>query len=569
MGKYGKKYRKNRPVSNRPSKARKNDEEAVLTDDEVALLNEILGKARKDDGGEEESKDDEFIQELVDVVIEESLEQVKARKDDGEAITESLIEEIVSETAKRKRRKGRKNEDASEDELKDLDVIATEEVIDDMVNAVEEAIESAPDPEMEKDADDPDEESKNDEEQEEAKRRKSRASTAAQQKARRMAGRNSSTQRKYADLFAGRKSSVVTGGRNRAEDVPPMVQLARAIKCLDVWGRGDRNLAAKAAKDRYGDERMAMEIKRGSGMNVSIPSEGGFAVPQMYVDEIIQPLYNALPLTELGTRHIPMPNGNLNLPKMTSGARARWDGERRKIAKTQPALGNLKMSAKRLGAIVAQSRELMMTASYSADELFANDLTMQMQQGLEHGIYFGKGTEFEPLGLANNKNIQNFDAMTMGTQYSDANGVITPDLFIYLRGKVLRTNINRQYLGWLFDDMLLSVIYSMRTTTGDYIYKDELDRGELLGFPYKTTNMFEIDSNGRTGMFFGDWNSVVIGDMAGLETFTTLEGSWIDDDGVTHNAFEENLSATRATMHVDSVLRYDEAMAYVKNIKVE
>jgi hypothetical protein len=52
-------------------------------------------------------------------------------------------------------------------------------------------------------------------------------------------------------------------------------------------------------------------------------------------------------VTELGARRVPLTNGNLNIPKMTGGARATWSGEGRKIAKSQPAFGNVRLSAKR------------------------------------------------------------------------------------------------------------------------------------------------------------------------------------------------------------------------------
>ena len=53
----------------------------------------------------------------------------------------------------------------------------------------------------------------------------------------------------------------------------------------------------------------------------------------------------------------------------------------------------------------------------------------------------------------------------------------------------------------------------------------------------------------------------------GLETYTTLDGSWVDEDGVQHNAFEENLAATRALMYVDIAARHKESFIHVKNIK--
>ena len=110
---------------------------------------------------------------------------------------------------------------------------------------------------------------------------------------------------------------------------------------------------------------MAREFKAMSATN---PTAGGFLIPEVYLDEVIELLYSKTVIKELGARTIPLENGNLNIPRMTSGTRAMWGGEGRKIASTQPAFGNLRLSAKRLEAIVPQTRELLMSTKYSADD---------------------------------------------------------------------------------------------------------------------------------------------------------------------------------------------------------
>lgn len=48
-----------------------------------------------------------------------------------------------------------------------------------------------------------------------------------------------------------------------------------------------------------------------------------------------------------------------------------------------------------------QTRELLMSTKYSADELFAADLSRRMQLGLDWGALYGTGGEFQPTGIAN------------------------------------------------------------------------------------------------------------------------------------------------------------------------
>ena len=91
--------------------------------------------------------------------------------------------------------------------------------------------------------------------------------------------------------------------------------------------------------------------------------------------------------------------------------------------------------------------------------------------------------------------------------------------------------------------------------------------GKLLGLPYKVSNQFATTDDGLTELGFVNWSDMLVGEQMGLETYTTLDGSWVDEAGVQHNAFEENLAATRALMYVDIAARHKESFLHVKNIK--
>ena len=429
-----------------------------------AAVAECLGEEKEDTPPAEETAGEGMdVMSVIEEAVEAAAEKRKARKEAGEEVPEEITpDEIIAEAA----------------------------AILDGLTAEEEAK-----------ADDVETEEKSEEEVAEGKAAKT---TAARQTKKRTAA---PAQRKYADIYLPRK--VVTVEKKK---IPADVQLARAVKCLDVFGRHD---------------------------------------PE-----------------ELGARKVPMANGNLNLPKMTSGARATWGGEARKISKSQPTFGNIKMSAKRLEAIVPQTRELLMSTDYSADALFANDLTRRMELGLDYGGMFGSGGEFQPLGIAKNKEVETVDATTLNnTDLASAGGKITADFPVWLVSKVLAKNVDDLGLGWTFNSFVEGYLKNLKTTTGDYIYREEMNGGKLLGFPYKVSNQIETASN-KTTIIFGNWADLLVGEQLGLETYTPLDGSWTDENGVQHNAFEENLSATRALMYVDIAARHAESFIVVKNVAI-
>ena len=529
--------KKKNAKSGTPASAKSGGSMKMGTDELKDLIKSAVKEAMDGDAGEGDTVLDNVTSGDVLSVIEQAVEAVtekrKARKDAGEDVGELTTEEIVEEAAA---------------------------LLEDLAGA-EEGMGDDPDDE-EKD-DDPDGEEKDDEEEKEDeedayKRRKSAPSRKRQIKA---AAPAPAAGRKYAGIFLGGSNAQK---KKQEKGVPPMVQLARAIKCLDIFGRNDPERAAFYAKKHYGDGDMEREFKALSATN---PVNGGFLIPEVYTDEIIELLYNKTVIKELGARTIPLETGNLNIPRMTSGTRAMWGGEARKIKTTQPTFGNLRLSAKRLEAIVPMTRELIMFTKYSADQRFADDLSRRMQLDLDWGGLYGKGGEFQPTGIANTPGIEVVDAKTMGAQYADANGRLTADFPVYIKALVMSKNVDDTSLGWAFNSFVEGYLMNLKTTTGDYLYRDEMNGGKFLGIPYAVTNQIACDKNGMTDIFFGNWGDMMIGDQMGLETFTTLEGSWTDDDGIQHNAFEENLTGTRALMYDDIGVRHVESFVYIKNVK--
>ena len=501
------------------------------TDELKDLIKSAVKEAMgEDEPGEEAAPLEGVTSEDVLAVIEQAVEAVsekhKAAKDAGEEDTDITSEEIVEEAAAL---------------LSELTAAAEGEDEDEGIKEDED----------EEDAEDKDD----------LKRRKAAPAPAKRQNKSAPAPAPQPAQRKYADVFMG-------GGRTptkkQKKEIPPMVQLARAIKCLDVFGRNDPERAAFYAKKHYEDADMEREFKALSGTN---PVNGGFLIPEVYTDDIIELLYNKTVIKELGARTIPLETGNLTMPRMTSGTRAMWGGEARKIKTTQPTFGTLRLSAKRLEAIVPMTRELIMSTKFSADEIFAADLSRRMQLGLDWGGLYGKGGEFQPVGIANTPGIEVVDAKAMDAQYADNDGRLTADFPVYIKSLVMSKNVDDTALGWAFNSFMEGYLMNLKTTTGDYLYREEMNAGKFLGIPYAVTNQIPWDKNGYTDIFFGNWADMMIGDQMGLETFTTLEGSWTDDDGVVHNAFEENLTGTRALMYDDIGVRHVEAFVYVKNVK--
>ena len=115
-----------------------------------------------------------------------------------------------------------------------------------------------------------------------------------------------------------------------------------------------------------------------------------------------------------------MDHGNLNIPKLKTGTRAMYTGENRKIPKTAPKFGNIRLSSKKLTALIPMSNDLLRSTSFDNDVIVGQDVTKQMALGVDWGAFRGTGGEFQPLGLFNNKAVQNIKAADAGASYASA-----------------------------------------------------------------------------------------------------------------------------------------------------
>lgn len=169
-------------------------------------VKECLGDEEKDLTEQDDPTLNEGIMEVIEAAVEAATEKRKARKEAGEEVSEDLTaDEVLAEAA-----------------------------------AILDAMETGDD---ETKADDEETEEKEDDEEAEAKAAK--ATKKRQTKTRAAAP----AQRKYSDIYMARAAARQ---QTEKKKLPPEVQLARAVKCLDVFGRHDPEAAAFYAKKHYG-----------------------------------------------------------------------------------------------------------------------------------------------------------------------------------------------------------------------------------------------------------------------------------------------------------------------------
>ncbi len=159
--------------------------------------------------------------------------------------------------------------------------------------------------------------------------------------------------------------------------------------------RGARGDAAAFVSHHYGDDGAVLA----RALSTSVGSAGGFLVPVEMSAEIIELLRPASTVMALGPQILPMPAGNLFVPRATTGSSANYVGENQPAGASQPGFGGVQLSAKKLVALVPISNDMIKYAGPATDGFIRGDMIKAIAQRADLAFLRGAGTQFSPRGL--------------------------------------------------------------------------------------------------------------------------------------------------------------------------
>lgn len=356
------------------------------------------------------------------------------------------------------------------------------------------------------------------------------------------------TQRKYENIF-------VNKGVEEEKQKEPGFTFTRALKCLTL-AKNDADKALfyatggqNSSKGMYPEDKKVQALLK--DLSATTPSEGGFLINEQYSRDIIPLLLSKTAVMELGARRIPMPGGNLNMPKLTGGATSYYIGESSNATKSQQTFGNIKLSSKKLVTLVPVSNDLIRNATPEADRIVRDDMVQQMRLKIDYTAMYGDGTLFTPLGIKKSITTANISVST---------AAISADLPGTMIGLLMNDNTPMLNVGWVFNSKTWSEFYNLKTTTNQYIYRDEMNRGTLNGFPFRVSNQITT-ANSTAGttyydIFLGDFSEFMFGDEMAFEFMASNEASWYDGSSL-QSAFSLDQTVLKITAKHDMALRHN------------
>lgn len=324
---------------------------------------------------------------------------------------------------------------------------------------------------------------------------------------------------------------------------------ARLWKCQIVSQQEKKSVTDVASEIYKNDTKFIEEVK-----SLMAGGNAGQLIETAYYQEILPLLYNKLIITALGSRRVPMPNGNITIRKMISGSTAAYIGETKNQKASGAKFASLKLSSKKLSVKVPFSNDLLRSASPEADRMVRDDMVIQLQIAMDYNALYGPGTEYSPMGVANAKGINKV------TKAEVING---DKLYADLVTPLKKANIPMTKLGWAFNPDVYTLLYNETFPNGNYKYRDELKTGKFHGYPYVESNQIVTgtDANGKVDIFFGDWDQFMIGEQLSLEVRTSEEASYLDENGTMQSAFDNDETVVKGLMIHDFGVAYGKAFS--------
>lgn len=358
--------------------------------------------------------------------------------------------------------------------------------------------------------------------------------------------------------FAGSDQSFVTKGGGDVEGQKGL-GAARYLRAIAA-GRGSRENAIAFAKgwtDPVGEQVV-------KALNASTGSAGGFIVPPGWTNEVIELLYNRTAVRKMGAVVVPMPNGTMTIPKVSGGATASYVGEQTSPNASQPTLGNIQLTYKKLRCTVPISNDLLQFASVNADGMVRNDMLQQISIAEDAAFLRGNGTQYSPKGLRNWAPTAN--VLTANATVNLAN--VTTDLGNMIL-QLEEANVPFIRFGWIFAPKTKNYLMTVRDGNGNYAYRPEMLGGTLWGYPFVATNQIPVNLGAGTDseIIAADFNDVLIGESSELVIDASTEAAYLDENGNLVSAFANDQTVLRAIAKHDLGVRREESIVVLDSVK--
>ena len=304
-------------------------------------------------------------------------------------------------------------------------------------------------------------------------------------------------------------------------------------------------------------------LQMAKNLSVGDFSGGGALVPEAFSTEIIPLLQEQSVIRQAGARVLPMLNGNLTLPKMTSGSTLYWLAENEKTTKSDLGFDQIKLTAKKANVTVVISNDLLRQSAFDVDTLVTEEITKTIALGEDQAFIRGTGTSNRPKGIY---------YWTKASNRFNAGGVtealIKADIVKALKN-VMGTPMQLVRPAWLMSPRTFAGLLSLSDANGNMsMLAKEVENRTLLGYPiYVTTLILDTYSTNKSEIYLVDMDKFVIGETRKLDLQVVPYGSYWNGSA-TISGLTTDETVISGWIEVDCALIYDTAASIIEGVTI-
>lgn len=341
---------------------------------------------------------------------------------------------------------------------------------------------------------------------------------------------------------------------------------ARFVRAL-AFGQGDLEKAKFFAKKAWNDDlgdKIIENLDFNKVMQAGDFTAGGFMIPEDFIPEIIELLRAHSIVRAANPRVLPMPTGSLTIRKQTATAGTSYVGESVAISTTEPAGGQIRLTAKKLAAIVPVSNELLsFTSGPNADEFIRDDLVASIATREDQAFLRDNGLSETPKGIRNWALAANITASN-GTSATNIE-----DDFKDLINSLENNDVRLLRPVWFMHPRSKNHLFTLRDANGNLIFPEIRGPSPMLyGWPvFISTNIPRNLGGGanETEVYFVDMIDAIIGEATTLEIQVDSSASYLDGSTLV-SAFARDETLVRAISRHDFAMRHDESVALKSDV---
>jgi len=335
----------------------------------------------------------------------------------------------------------------------------------------------------------------------------------------------------------------------------PMQKLGRIIIAAAAGQCDPEKMLAFSKKNYDGDKELDGYIKK--TMEAGVPSTGGFTIPHPVMGQLIEPLYQETFLDKIGMSKLPMPNGNLTLPRVNTSSTVGWVGEIPATTPTGIVLGDVKLSAKKLYAKLPISNSLLRYSAVGLESFCARDLQRKLTLAVNDAALYGTGGSYQPLGLSGITGIQ-----SSGSASTALTAAATVDMISLLR----QANVAMSRPYWVMSPAMEGWLKNLKTTVGAFIYRDEMNNSKTVeGIPFVVTtgSSYTDTTTDYADLWLGDWDYFLWGASRDMELTMSKEATYMSG-ATAYSAFDRDETVIKVVAEHD--FNVSQPLAFVHGI---